>query len=77
MHETVGVEVGADLSDMERIPFRSSAAAMDTAVPLFTGDKQVEFRNDFNTDGFVYVRQTQPLPLTLVSIYPMVTINEG
>ena len=77
LHETVGVEVGADLSDMERIPFRSSAAAMDTAVPLFTGDKQVEFRNDFNTDGFVYVRQTQPLPLTLVSIYPMVTINEG
>ena len=77
LHETVGVEVGADLSDMERIPFRSSAAAMDTAVPLFTGDKQVEFRNDFNTDGFVYVRQTQPLPLTLVSIYPMITINEG
>ena len=77
LHETVGVEVGASLTDMERIPFRSSAAAMDTAVPLFTGDKQVEFRDDFNTDGHVYVRQTQPLPLTLLSIYPMLTVNDG
>ena len=50
LHETVGAEVGSSLSDMERIPFRSSAAAMDTAVPLFTGDKQIEFRDDFNTD---------------------------
>tara|TARA_R110002020_G_scaffold224222_2_gene433699 strand:- start:5290 stop:7797 length:2508 start_codon:yes stop_codon:yes gene_type:complete len=77
LHETVGVEVGASLTDMERIPFRSSAAAMNTAVPLFTGDKQVEFRDDFNTDGHVYVRQTQPLPLTLISLYPMITINDG
>ena len=77
LHETVGVEVGPNLNDMERIPFRSSAASMDAAVPLFTGDKQVEFRDDFNTDGFVFVRQTQPLPLTVISIYPRITINEG
>ena len=77
MHETVGVEVGPSLSDMERIPFRSSAASMDTAVPLFTGDKQVEFRDDFNTDGYIFVRQTQPLPLTILSIYPRITVNSG
>ena len=76
LHETVGAEVGANLSDMERIPFRSSAALMDTAVPLFTGDKQIEFRDDFNTDGWIYVRQNQPLPLTLISIYPQITIND-
>ena len=77
LHESVGVEVGANLSNMERIPFRSSAASMDTAVPLFTGDKQVEFRDDFNTDGHIYVRQTQPLPFTLISIYPRITVNDG
>jgi len=77
LHETVGVEVGPDLNNMERIPFRSSAAAMDQAVPLFTGDKQIEFSDDFNTDGFVYVRQTQPLPLTLISAYPRITVNDG
>jgi len=77
VHESVGVEVGSSLTNMERIPFRSSAASMDTAVPLFTGDKQVEFRDDFNTDGHIYVRQTQPLPLTLISIYPRITVNDG
>jgi len=77
LHETVGVEVGPNLDNMERIPFRSSAAAMDQAVPLFTGDKEVEFRDDFNTDGFVFVRQTQPLPLTLLSAYPRITVNDG
>jgi hypothetical protein len=46
-------------------------------VPLFTGDKQIEFSDDFNTDGFVVVRQTQPLPLSLLSAYPRITINEG
>ena len=76
LHETVGAEVGANLNDMERIPFRSSAADMDTAVPLFTGDKQIEFRDDFNTDAWIYVRQNQPLPLTLISIYPQITIND-
>jgi hypothetical protein len=50
---------------------------MDTAVPLFTGDKQVEFRDYFNTDGYIYVRQTQPLPLTILSIYPRITVNSG
>lgn len=77
LHETVGVEVGPNLNNMERIPFRSSAASMDAAVPLFTGDKQVEFRDDFNTDGFVFIRQTQPLPLTVISCYPRITINDG
>ena len=77
LHKTVGVEVGPSLSNMERIPFRSSAASMDTAVPLFTGDKRVEFRDDFNTDGYIYVRQTQPLPLTVLSVYPRITVNSG
>mgnify|MGYP003132514485 FL=1 len=77
LHETVGAEVGPNVNNMERIPFRSSAADMDSPVPLFTGDKQIEFSDDFNTDGFVVVRQTQPLPLSLISAYPRITINEG
>ena len=74
---SVGVEIGSDLTNMERIPFRSSADAMDTAIAPFSGDKQVEFRGDFETDGFIYVRQTQPLPINIIGIYPRVTTNEG
>ena len=77
MFETIGVEVGPDLSNMERIPFRSSADLMDEGIPPFTGDKEVEFRGNYETDGFIYVRQTQPLPFTILSLYPRLTTNDG
>ena len=77
LYESVGVEVGPDLQNMERIPFRSSADAMDTAIPVFTGDKEIEFRGNYETDGFIFVRQTQPLPLTVLSLYPNLVTNDG
>ena len=77
MFETIGVEVGPNLSDMERIPFRSSADLMDEGIPPFTGDKEVEFRGNYETDGFIFVRQTQPLPFTILSLYPRLTTNDG
>ena len=77
LFETVGVEVGPDLNNMERIPFRTSADPMDQGIPPFTGDKEVEFRGNYDTDGFMMVRQTQPLPLTLLSLYPRLVTNDG
>ena len=77
MFETIGIEVGPDLSNMERIPFRSSANLMDEGIPPFTGDKEVEFRGNYETDGFIFVRQTQPLPFTILSLYPRLTTNDG
>jgi len=77
MFETIGVEVGPDLNNMERIPFRSSADLMDEGIPPFTGDKEVEFRGNYETDGFIFVRQTQPLPFTILSLYPRLTTNDG
>ena len=77
LYESIGVEVGPDLSNMERIPFRSSADAMDEGLGVFTGDKEVEFRGNYETDGFIFVRQTQPLPLTILSLYPRLQTNDG
>ena len=77
MFETIGIEVGPNLDDMERIPFRSSADLMDEGIPPFTGDKEIEFRGNYETDGFIYVRQTQPLPFTILSLYPRLVTNDG
>lgn len=77
LYESIGVEVGPNLSNMETIPFRSSAQLMDTAIPVYTGDKEVEFRGNYETDGYIYVRQTQPLPLTVLSLYPELVTNDG
>jgi hypothetical protein len=77
IYESIGIEVGPDLNNMERIPFRSSATLMDQAIPVFTGDKEIEFRGNYETDGYVYVRQDQPLPLTILSLYPRLVTNDG
>ena len=77
LYESVGVEVGPDLNNMETIPFRSSATLMDKAIPVYTGDKEIEFRGNYESDGFIFVRQTQPLPLTVLSLYPELITNDG
>jgi hypothetical protein len=76
-YETVGAKVGPDLNNLEEIPFRSSAAPMDVAVPLFIGDKKIEFRGNFETDGYLFVIQDQALPMTLLSLYPRLITNDG
>ena len=76
LYESIGVEVGESLDNMERIPFRTSSDPMDEGIPVFTGDKAVEFRGNYDTDGFIFVRQTQPLPLTILSLYPDLQTND-
>lgn len=77
LYESIGIEIGPDLNNMERIPFRSSANLMDSGVNVFTGDKDIEFRGNYETDGFIFVRQNQPLPLTVLSLYPRLVTNDG
>ena len=70
LFRTVGVKVGSSETELDRIPFRSSAQRMDVAIPLFSGDKEIEFRGGFDTDGFIVVQQDQPLPLTIIGVFP-------
>ncbi len=77
LYESIGIEIGPDLHNMERIPFRSSSNAMNSGINVFTGDKEIEFRGNYETDGFIFVRQNQPLPLTVLSLYPRLITNDG
>ena len=70
LHETVGAEIGSGSDKLDRIYFRDSSMPMDQAVPLFTGDKDVEFEGGFDDDDRIYARQTQPLPLTVLALFP-------
>ena len=70
LFRTVGIQVGSSETEIDRIPFRSSADAMGSALSLFSGDKEVEFRGGFDNDGFIVVKQNQPLPTTVLAIFP-------
>ena len=70
LNETVGIEVGNAADELDRIPFRDSSMAMDEGIPLFTGDKDIEFRGGYDNNDRIYVRQSQALPLTVLALYP-------
>ena len=69
-HDTVGASVGPNVDNLTSIDFRDSSASMNLPVPLFTGDKFIEFDSDYGTEGLVYVQQPQALPMTVLGIYP-------
>jgi len=68
LFNTVGAEIGPDTSNLDRLPFRDSSMAMDEAVPLFNGDKEISFPSGYDNDAKVVVRQSQPLPMTVLAI---------
>ena len=76
-HKTVGAQIGSDEDDMETINFRTGNMPMNTAITPFSGDKEIEFRGDYDANAKLIIRQTQPLPMTVLAIYPRLASNEG
>ena len=78
LFETVGVKVGPSLTNLETVPFRTTSDPMDTPVSTFiAGDKEIEFDDDFNSDGFIFVKQDQPLPCSVLALYPTLVTSDG
>ena len=67
---TVGASVGPNAATLTAIDFRASGSAMNLPIPLFTGDKTIEFDTGYGTEGLVYIQQPQALPMTILGIYP-------
>jgi hypothetical protein len=44
---------------------------------LLAGDKEIEFRDDYNSDGFIFIKQDQPLPCSVLAIYPTLVTSDG
>ena len=57
---TIGVTINGD-----QLPFRTSSTG--TNIPQFTGDKRVT-NLGWDRDGQITVKQTQPLPMTILGI---------
>lgn len=67
---TLGAKAGPNASTLDTIEFRDGSNPMDAPPPLFTGDKLIEWPGSYEFEGYCMVRQTQPLPMTVVAIMP-------
>lgn len=74
--QTLGASFGTDLYSMEDILFRSSADFTNRPPPLFSGDKPLQYSDDWTDSGkHVYIQQRQPLPCIVQMLVPFVTTS--
>lgn len=76
LQETLGIRVRQPGGRNEVVEFRKSGMAMDEPVPLFSGEKIVGFPGSYDREARVVVESYQPLPFTLTSLSPRVTVGE-
>ena len=79
-YRTLGAKVGfhnraTDEHVLDIIPFRTSADEMDAPPALFSGDKELPFPRGYDTANRIFIRQDQPLPMTVSSVMMEVRTN--
>lgn len=72
----LGLRIGPSISQQEEVPLRDVGDAMDTAVPLFSGEHSVSFEGDFERDARIVISGDAPLPFTLLAAAPELKTNE-
>ena len=72
--DTVGCQAGPDESNLRNVLF--DAPLMDNPPTLFTGDKRLPVSGGWDRNRSIFIRQSQPLPLTVLSIISEVRTAE-
>lgn len=77
LFKTIGVKIGSppkseDQNPLEAVNFYDPNAPMGKSPEIFTGDKIVTVPSTYERDGYIYLRQDDPLPFTVISI-----VSEG
>lgn len=76
--DTIGLQIGPSFSDMEIVPFRSSADAMDEGLPAFSDDKAwISINDSYTRAGQLCLRQAQPLPANVQLIVAQLETQDG
>lgn len=73
---SLGLRIGPTLAAQQEVPLREVGDAMDTAVPLFTGERHVSFDGDFERDARIVISGDAPLPFTLLAAAPELKTND-
>jgi hypothetical protein len=71
LYASLGGKVGPDASSNDYILYRSLADYMDETPPILTGDTdKFPYPGGYETDARIWVVADQPLPLTVIAMYP-------
>jgi hypothetical protein len=71
LYSSLGGKVGPGPTNLDLIQYRTLNDFMNEVPPLLTGDTDVfAFPGGYETDGRIWVVADQPLPMTVIALYP-------
>lgn len=76
LHNSLGLKVGPDEHRLQEVVFRRGSDLLGQAVPLFSGDKPVEFDAGYDDRARILVRQDSPLPMTVLALIIQLEVGE-
>lgn len=69
-------KVGRSWTKYKTYDFRTISGAWDEPLPMFTGDKKIEFDGNYSTSGGIYIQNDAPLPLTVLCVIPELDVQQ-
>ena len=66
---------GKDSNDLDEIDFRVVTDPMDSAAPLFSGERFVDFPGPWDRDVRITIESDDPVPFTLLALAPEINIH--
>jgi hypothetical protein len=76
LHVSLGLKYGRKYPSDEPLAFIAPEPILGAAPDMFTGWKTLTDDAGFNQDSQFYIVQEQPYPLTILSLAPVVVVNE-
>lgn len=76
LYKTLGMKYGPSADKLDVKTFRSSADLTNAPPALFTGDVFINWNGAYETSGAMYFRQDQPLPFTILGIFPQLVTQD-
>jgi len=69
-----GGTVGPDTSSLDPIVLRTNEP-LGSAENLFTGDAEQSLQSGYSKGGRIFIRQSDPLPITILAVIPVVAVG--
>lgn len=69
-YNTLGCHYGTSRYKMQQVQFRSSADPTNRPSPLFSGEKELQYSDNWQTKKHVLIEQRRPLPCTVQLLVP-------
>lgn len=73
VEESRGIFAGKDKNSLR--PHKTSRTTYEQPLETLTGQAEINISNDWKSKGRVFIRQSDPLPLSVLGVIPEVTIG--